>query len=75
MPILGGNNQSPIGSFIISDMDDTNGYYGYLNELGHWIIKKVTETDVRYCMGVEGYVAAWGDRIYGLDYDYIDEIF
>lgn len=60
---------SPL-KFELSDIDTTNsttGYYGYVSSVnnGPWIIKKVTNTQIRFAYGTTGYSLAnsgWDNR-------------
>lgn len=58
---------SPL-KYELSDIDTSNstiGYYGYVNNTGKWIIKKVTNTEIRFAKGESGYDTAnsgWPNR-------------
>jgi hypothetical protein len=57
---------SPL-KYELSDIDTSNstiGYYGYVNNTGKWIIKRVTNTEIRFAKGENGYetVDGWSNR-------------
>ena len=58
---------SPL-KYELSDIDTSNsttGYYGYVNNTGKWIIKRVTNTEIRFAKGENGYETAnsgWSNR-------------
>lgn len=55
--------------YKISDIDSTNGYYGFVDAAGNWYIMKETSTSYRYVKGTSGYTTAWTNRA-SQSYDY-----
>lgn len=54
---------NPIKAYDINSIDDTGGYYGYIDKSGNTLFKKVTATDVTYYKGVvANYTSNWTNR-------------
>lgn len=61
--------------FAVSDLDETNGYFGFMTSTGAWYILYLTATAARYARGAAGtYAANWAARA-GLSYQYYDQVF
>jgi len=53
---------SPIGAFLITDVDTVGGFYGYVSMQGAWIIKSFDGSSMRYVAGAGGYASNWTNR-------------
>jgi hypothetical protein len=67
--------------YELSDVDTTDGatgFYGYLDLVGNWYIKRIIEagaiTEVRFAKGSNSYATNWGNRA-SLTYDYFSVVF
>lgn len=67
--------------YELSDIDTTDGstgFYGYLDLVGNWYIKKIIEQQttisVRFAKGVNSYATNWNNRA-SLSYDYFSSVF
>lgn len=64
-----GDRSNATKKYVPSDLDDTNGYYGFVSASGAYYIQKVTTNSIRYTVGTTGYTTAWTNRA-AQTYDY-----
>lgn len=68
-------NTTPLNLYEISDLDEgATAYYGYTDKDENWVIKQVTSTTIRYCVGVNNYTTAWTNRA-SQTYSYFHQVF